>query len=111
VGEEQGVSVNPLRLDGTYDETHRPYAGRLSHGADFGHRSRLPRAGACCEIEGTSTPIPCWPLRHAALYYAKQGWYIRTSQCRDRLLAANETSNWHPEHIKHGRSASGWRTT
>ena len=27
----------------------------------------------------------------------------RTSRLRERLLAANETVNWHPAHVKHGR--------
>ena len=45
----------------------------------------------------------CWRCGTPLLYYAKPSWYIRTSQLRDRLLAANETRHWHPEHIKHGR--------
>ena len=36
-------------------------------------------------------------------YYAKSSWYVRTSEVKDRMLAANETIDWHPEHIKHGR--------
>ncbi|MGH2847658.1 MAG: class I tRNA ligase family protein, partial [Thermoleophilaceae bacterium] len=37
------------------------------------------------------------------IYYAKTGWYVRTTEVKDELLAANETIDWHPEHIKHGR--------
>ncbi|MGH2963530.1 MAG: class I tRNA ligase family protein, partial [Solirubrobacterales bacterium] len=36
-------------------------------------------------------------------YYAKSSWYIRTTDVRDRMLAANEEIDWHPAHIKHGR--------
>ena len=28
---------------------------------------------------------------------------MRTTEVRDRMLAANEEIGWHPEHIKHGR--------
>ena len=28
---------------------------------------------------------------------------MKTTEVRDRLLAANEEIGWHPEHIKHGR--------
>ena len=42
-------------------------------------------------------------LRTPLLYYAKPSWYIATSQVKDRLLAANETVNWAPERVKHGR--------
>ena len=45
----------------------------------------------------------CWRCGTPLLYYAKPSWYIGTSKLRDRLLAANETVDWHPEHIKHGR--------
>jgi isoleucyl-tRNA synthetase len=45
----------------------------------------------------------CWRCGTPLLYYAKPSWYIATSQLRDRLLAANETVEWHPGHIKHGR--------
>ena len=45
----------------------------------------------------------CWRCGTPLLYYAKPSWYIRTSALRDRLLAANETVDWHPPHIKHGR--------
>ena len=45
----------------------------------------------------------CWRCGTRLLYYAKPSWYIATSRLRDRLLAANETVNWYPPHIKHGR--------
>jgi isoleucyl-tRNA synthetase len=45
----------------------------------------------------------CWRCGTPLLYYAKPSWYIATSQLRDELLAANETIDWHPGHVKHGR--------
>lgn len=37
------------------------------------------------------------------LYFAKKGWYIRTSQVAGEMLAQNEKINWVPGNIKHGR--------
>ncbi|MGH9278024.1 MAG: class I tRNA ligase family protein, partial [Acidimicrobiales bacterium] len=37
------------------------------------------------------------------IYWAKNSWFVRTSEHRDDLLRENERINWHPEHIKHGR--------
>ena len=37
------------------------------------------------------------------LYFAKKGWYVRTSQVADDMLAQNEKINWVPGNIKHGR--------
>ncbi len=45
----------------------------------------------------------CWRCGTPLLYYAKTSWFIRTSALNKELLANNETVNWIPEHIKHGR--------
>jgi isoleucyl-tRNA synthetase len=37
------------------------------------------------------------------LYYARTSWYFRVSQLRDQLVAANQTINWEPDHIRDGR--------
>ena len=91
---EQGLTVvNPVRLDGTYDERIGPYAGRWVKDADAGPRRRPARpAAACCAPRRCLHAYPhCWRCGTPLLYYAKPSWYIRTSALRDRLLAANET--------------------
>jgi len=105
LGEQYGLNVvNPVKLDGTYDERIGPYAGRWVKDADadlvedLRARGRLLRA----ELHEHSYPH-CWRCGTPLLYYAKPSWYIATSRIKDRLLAANETVNWHPEHVKHGR--------
>jgi isoleucyl-tRNA synthetase len=105
LGEQYGLNVvNPVKLDGTYDERIGPYAGRSVKDADadlvedLRARGRLLRA----ELHEHSYPH-CWRCGTPLLYYAKPSWYIATSRIKDRLLAANETVNWHPEHVKHGR--------
>ena len=45
----------------------------------------------------------CWRCDTPLIYYAKKNWYVRTTAVKDELLAANESINWYPEHIKHGR--------
>lgn len=45
----------------------------------------------------------CWRCDSPLLYYAKRSWYIRTTACKEQLLANNEVVNWVPDHIKHGR--------
>ncbi len=105
LGAQNGLNVvNPVRLDGTYDERIGPYAGRFVKDADpdlvedLRGRGRLLRAG-----EYLHAYPHCWRCGTPLLYYAKPSWYIATSRLRDELLAANEQIAWHPEHIKHGR--------
>ncbi|HWH11861.1 MAG TPA: isoleucine--tRNA ligase [Solirubrobacteraceae bacterium] len=105
LGTAAGLTVvNPVRVDGTYDERIGRYAGRGVRDSndeligDLRELGRLFRA----EVREHSYPH-CWRCGTPLIYYAKPSWYIATTKLRDRLLAANETVDWHPPHIKHGR--------
>ncbi len=105
LGQEAGLEmVNPVRLDGTYDERIGPYAGRFVKDADpdlvedLRSRGKLLRAG-----DYEHSYPHCWRCSTPLLYYAKPSWYIATSKIGDRLLAENEKIDWHPEHIRDGR--------
>ncbi|MGH2801191.1 MAG: class I tRNA ligase family protein, partial [Thermoleophilaceae bacterium] len=102
---ENGVTIhNPVRPDGTFDERTGPFSGMNVRAADplivdaLRDSGRLFRAG-----EYTHAYPHCWRCDTPLIYYAKTGWYVRTTEVKDELLAANETIDWHPEHIKHGR--------
>ena len=104
--------VNPVRLDGTYDERIGAYAGRCVKDADPDLIEDLRARGRLLRAEDYEHSYPhCWRCGTPLLYYAKPSWYIATSQIRDRLLAANETVNWHPSTSSTGASATGWRAT
>jgi isoleucyl-tRNA synthetase len=105
LGEQQGLAVvNPVTPDGTYDERVGPFAGRSVKDADADLVADLEARGRVLRSESYAHAYPhCWRCGTPLLYYAKPSWYIRTQEARDELLAANETVNWHPEHIKHGR--------
>jgi isoleucyl-tRNA synthetase len=105
LGEQYGLNViNPVRLDGTYDERIGPYAGRKVKDADPDLIEDLKARGRILKAETFEHAYPhCWRCGTPLLYYAKPSWYIATTARRDRLLAANETVNWYPDHVKHGR--------
>jgi isoleucyl-tRNA synthetase len=105
LGEEQGLAVvNPVRLDGTYDERIGPYEGRFVKDADPDLIEDLRSRGRLFRATVYEHAYPhCWRCGTPLLYYAKPSWYVRTASRRDNLLAANETIDWHPGHIKHGR--------
>jgi isoleucyl-tRNA synthetase len=105
LGERYGLNViNPVRLDGTFDARIGPYAGRWVKDADPDLIEDLRERGKLLRAESYEHSYPhCWRCGTPLLYYAKPSWYIGTSQVKDRLLAANETVNWYPEHVKHGR--------
>lgn len=45
----------------------------------------------------------CWRSGTPLLYYARETWFIRTTEYRDKLVSLNQTINWVPDHIKDGR--------
>ncbi len=105
LGEREGLTVvNPVRENGTYDERIGRYAGRWVKDADPDLIEDLRAAGKLLRAERYEHSYPhCWRCGTPLLYYAKPSWYIATSQIKDRLLAANQTVTWYPEHVKHGR--------
>jgi isoleucyl-tRNA synthetase len=105
LGEQYGITLqNPVRRDGTFDERITDYQGRFVKEADDDIIESLRDRGRLLRAETYEHAYPhCWRCETPLLYYAKSSWYIRTTEVRDRLLAANEQIDWHPEHIKHGR--------
>jgi isoleucyl-tRNA synthetase len=105
LGEQYGVKLqNPVRADGTFDERITDFAGRFVKEADPDIVEALRARERLLRAEAYEHAYPhCWRCETPLLYYAKSSWYLRTTEVRDRMLAANEEIGWHPEHIKHGR--------
>src|SRR4051794_22068294 len=105
LGEKYGLTVqNPVKPDGTFDERIEPFAGRFVKEADPDIVKALDASGRLFRAEQYEHAYPhCWRCDTPLLYYAKQSWYVRTTDYRDELLANNASIDWHPEHIKDGR--------
>ncbi|SDH98173.1 isoleucine--tRNA ligase [Agrococcus jejuensis] len=49
-------------------------------------------------------PYPhCWRCRNPLIYKAVSSWFVRVTDIKDDLIAANERINWVPENVKHGQ--------
>jgi isoleucyl-tRNA synthetase len=106
VAEREGLpTVNPV------DDTARftsavgaPYAGKFVKDADPALVDALTASGKLvAAVDYTHSYPHCWRCDTPLIYWAKPTWFARTSARRDALLRENETIDWHPEHIKHGR--------
>ncbi|MEA2361779.1 MAG: isoleucyl-tRNA synthetase [Thermoleophilaceae bacterium] len=102
---ENGLTIqNPVRPDGTFDERTGPFAGMYVRDADAPIIEALRESGRLFRAGEYEHAYPhCWRCDTPLIYYAKTNWYVRTTAVKDQLLAANETIQWYPEHIKHGR--------
>ena len=105
IGRENGLpSVNPVGPDGRFTADVAWLAGRDVREANHDINDRLETAGHLIRRWPYVHSYPhCWRCRTPLIYWGKPSWYIATSTRKDDLLAANETVDWHPAHIKHGR--------
>ena len=45
----------------------------------------------------------CWRCNTPLIYYARDTWFIKMTEVKDKLIANNNTVNWIPENIGKGR--------
>ncbi len=90
--------------DGTFISDIRQWSGKFVKDADPFITHDLYGRGLLFQETTIQHTYPfCWRCGTPLLYYARPTWYIRTSQFKDRMVELNETINWYPPHIKHGR--------
>jgi isoleucyl-tRNA synthetase len=95
------MTVQP---DGAFVPEVTPWRGMWVKDADPLITEDLRARGLLFRTETYTHTYPfCWRCKTPLLYYAREAWYIRTSQFRDRLVELNRTINWVPDHIKEGR--------
>jgi len=96
--------VNPVRSDGTFEESLPLVGGQFFKHADQVLVEDLAARGLLVKHEGYEHAYPhCWRCHTPLIYYAQPSWYIRTTAIKDDLLAENEKTNWYPPSIKWGR--------
>jgi isoleucyl-tRNA synthetase len=90
--------------NGTFIPEVTPWRGVFVKDADESIKTDLHNRGLLFRAEPYTHTYPfCWRCKTPLLYYAREAWYIRTSQFKDRMVQLNQTINWVPEHIKDGR--------
>lgn len=96
--------VNPIRPDGTFNADVEKIGGQFFKTADKALVADLDARGLLFRKLDYEHSYPhCWRCHTALLYYAQPSWYIKTTAIKTALLAENEATDWHPEHVKHGR--------
>ncbi len=45
----------------------------------------------------------CWRCKSPLMYFARDGWFVKTTAIKDELIKNNKEVNWHPDSIKDGR--------
>jgi isoleucyl-tRNA synthetase len=96
--------VMTVQPDGAFVDGVTPWRGMWVKEADPLITEDLRARGLLFRVETYTHTYPfCWRCKTPLLYYAREAWYIRTSQFKDRLVELNRTIKWVPDHIKEGR--------
>ena len=64
----------------------------------------LKQQGLAFKIEKHIHSYPhCWRTDKPVLYYPLDSWFIKTTECKDKMMELNETINWKPQSTGTGR--------
>ncbi len=105
VGKENDLPfVNLVNPQGNFVDSVTPWKGMFVKDVDKLVIRDLKEREQLFEVINFEHSYPfCWRCDTPLLYYACDTWFIKMSAVRDQLLKNNETVNWMPDNIKHGR--------
>jgi len=105
LGQENGLPViHTVGQDGHFLPEIEAVAGMFFKDADKPLIRILKDRGLMFRSEKYRHSYPFgWRTGDPIIYYAKNAWYIRTSDFRDRMVELNQTIKWVPENIRDGR--------
>jgi isoleucyl-tRNA synthetase len=105
LGQEHGLPViHAVGQDGHFLPEIEPVADMFFKDADKPLIRILKERGLMFRSEKYCHSYPFgWRTGDPIIYYAKNAWYIRTSDYRDRMVELNQTIKWVPENIRDGR--------
>jgi len=76
----------------------------VEEGTSVGILKDLSARGLLFKKEPYTHTYPfCWRCHTRLIYYARDSWYIRMSDLREKLVAENKKIHWEPAYIRDGR--------
>ena len=105
LGQRHGLPVlHGVGEDGYFLAAVKPVAGKFFKDADPVIIEILRERGLLFRTTKYLHNYPFgWRTGDPLIYYAKNAWYIRTTDYRQRMVALNQNIKWVPEHIRDGR--------
>lgn len=89
--------VNPVDGEGRFNELITPWAKMFVKDADKEIIRHLKDTGSLYRREQIKHNYPhCWRCTSPLIYYARESWYIRTTQFKEQLLENNRQIKWYP---------------
>ncbi len=100
-----GEFVKEEYLSAEEKEAERQKQGRDKYlSVDERIAIKLKQENKAFKVEKYEHNYPhCWRTDKPVLYYPLDSWFIRTTACKERMIALNKTINWKPESTGTGR--------
>ena len=90
--------------DGLFTKACRDYADKNVFDVNEQIAVDLMKAGKIFKSARHKHEYPhCWRCKSPLMYFAREGWFVKTTAIKDELIKNNQSVNWHPESIKDGR--------
>jgi isoleucyl-tRNA synthetase len=105
VGRKYGLpTIHPVNKSGEFNSEVTPFAGKFVKDADAEIILDLKHRGILYKKEMHLHSYPhCWRCSSPLLYYARESWYIRTTDYAKRMIELNKQINWIPKEVGEGR--------
>ncbi|MCL7984881.1 MAG: isoleucine--tRNA ligase [marine benthic group bacterium] len=96
--------VRPVDDAGRFEPSVREVGGVAVKEADADLVRMLDERGLLFDSGTLRHSYPhCWRCDSPLLYMARDSWYIRTTEVKDRLIENSASTEWHPPEIGSGR--------
>ncbi|KXK19578.1 MAG: isoleucyl-tRNA synthetase [Chloroflexi bacterium OLB15] len=111
VGKANNLPVlQTVNAEGAFIDAVKEWRGMWVKDADPEITRDLRRRGLLYKSDTYEHTYPfCWRCGTPLLYFARDTWFIRTTEYRDKMIAENEKINWVPGHVRDGRFGN-WLT-
>jgi isoleucyl-tRNA synthetase len=92
--------IQPVDAQGCFTGAITPWAGQFVKDADKDIIRHLKESGNLYRRAQVKHSYPhCWRCDNLLIYYARESWYIRTTQFKDLLLENNRKIAWYPSFV------------
>ena len=96
--------LQPVNLRGEFPGDMPLVGGKFVKDADPIILEELKRRGVLWKTALFEHAYPhCWRCETPLLYYARNSWFVRTTEFKDAMLVRNSRVDWHPAEIGSGR--------
>ncbi|MDD8016904.1 MAG: isoleucine--tRNA ligase [Bacteroidota bacterium] len=97
-------TIHPVNKSGEFEDAVTDFKGKFVKDADADIIQNLKSRNILYKKEAYLHSYPhCWRCSSPLLYYARDSWYIRTTEYAKRMIELNKQINWIPKEVGEGR--------